>query len=103
MGGGEVLEVTHLITNRGRARILRDVSLAVREKQVVWPVGRSAARPRPALRRARGWGRGAGGTGPGAEAGRGGSAPAPGGRRTAGGCGCGLRCGKDSRSEWSRV
>src|SRR5256886_15214831 len=43
MGGGEVLEVTHLITNRGRARILRDVSLAVRENEVVCLVGRNGA------------------------------------------------------------
>src|SRR2546426_10673956 len=43
MGGGEVLEVAHLITNRGRARILRDVSLTVREHQVVCLVGRNGA------------------------------------------------------------
>src|SRR2546426_4074956 len=43
MGGGEVLEVAHLITNRGRPRILRDVSLTVREHQVVCLVGRNGA------------------------------------------------------------
>ena len=43
MGGGEVLQVTHLITDRGRARILRDVSLTVRENQVVCLVGRNGA------------------------------------------------------------
>src|SRR5437899_10548816 len=43
MGGGEVLQVTHLITDRGRARILRDVSLTVREHQVVCLVGRKGA------------------------------------------------------------
>src|SRR3989441_4638986 len=43
MGGGEVLQVTHLITDRGRARILRDVSLTVCEHQVVCLVGRNGA------------------------------------------------------------
>src|SRR5256885_14433520 len=43
MGGGEVLEADHLITTRGRARILRDVSLAVRENEVVCLVGRNGA------------------------------------------------------------
>src|SRR2546430_14458895 len=43
MGGGEVLQVTHLITDRGRARILRDVSLTVREHKVVCLVGRNGA------------------------------------------------------------
>lgn len=43
MGGGEVLQVTDLVTDRGRARILRNVSLSVRENEVVCLVGRNGA------------------------------------------------------------
>ncbi|HVH30972.1 MAG TPA: ATP-binding cassette domain-containing protein, partial [bacterium] len=43
MDEAAVLQVNHLVTDRGRAHILRDVSLAVRPDEVVCLVGRNGA------------------------------------------------------------